>query len=347
MKKVYKNILIVRTDRIGDVVLTTPAIGALREGFPDARISILVSPLTETLVLGNPNLNHVFVDDRLGEHQGFSGFLKLVKQLKWESFDLAVIFHTKKRSNLLCYFAGIPQRIGYKNEKFGWMLTDPLNDTRHLGAKHETEYCLDVVRHLGVEIKNPSMFIPTQADAQQWAQQFILKNGGNREQSWVAIHPGASDPSRRWPEEYFAEVVNVLMKHYGAKIVFIGNAELKPVVERIRLLIKDPVIDLTNEISLLQLSSLLRRCRLLISNDSGPAHIAAAVGSAVISIFTRNQPGINVERWRPLGPLARSISVPRDQTQTYLKAGPGDVAYLQSIKPETVLQEVDAIFKLC
>ena len=143
-----RRILVVRTDRIGDVVLTTPAIRALRQAYPEAHIAILVAKSTQALVDGNPDLNDVLVDDRRGRHQGL-GFWRLVSEVRRKRFDLAVIFHTKRRTNLLCFFAGIPERIGYKNDKFGFLLTEQIPDDRPAGTKHESEYCLDMLRPLG------------------------------------------------------------------------------------------------------------------------------------------------------------------------------------------------------
>ena len=129
----YKNILIIRTDRIGDVRLTTPAIHALRKTYPKARISILVAPLTEDLVKGNPDIDEVIVDDRRNQHHGPLGYLKLTRLLKSKNYDLAINFHTKKRTNLLCYLAGIPNRLGYHNKKFGFLLTQKIYDRRPKG----------------------------------------------------------------------------------------------------------------------------------------------------------------------------------------------------------------------
>ena len=100
--KTFKNILIVRTDRIGDVVLTTPAIKAIRQAYPGSRISVLVTPATFDLVNGNPYVDEILVDDRQGRHKGLFGFLRLVREIRLKQFDLAVIFHTKRRYNLAC-----------------------------------------------------------------------------------------------------------------------------------------------------------------------------------------------------------------------------------------------------
>jgi len=106
-------------------------------------------------------------------------------------------------------------------------------------------------------------------------------------------------------------------------------------------------LDLTGKMSVAQCVSLLACCRLLISNDSGPVHMAAGVGTPVLSIFTRNQPGINPRRWRPLGPQARFIAPQTDMDISFAKGEVNDARYLELIQPQDVLEEVDAIFKLC
>ena len=137
LPKSFKNILIVRTDRIGDVVLTTPSIKALRQFYPGARISILVTPATFDLVNGNPYVDEVLLDDRNGRHQGLVGAWRLIREIDLKHFDLAIIYHTKRRYNWACYMAGIPCRLGYKNDKFGFLLSHPIQDPRPLGQRHE------------------------------------------------------------------------------------------------------------------------------------------------------------------------------------------------------------------
>ena len=111
------NILIVRTDRIGDVVLTTPVFKALRKVYPAARIAVLVKPATVDLVKGNPYIDEVIVDDPLGVNRGIIGALRLARAIRRHHFDTAFIFHTKRRYNVACFLAGVSQRIGYKNNK--------------------------------------------------------------------------------------------------------------------------------------------------------------------------------------------------------------------------------------
>jgi len=301
--RIFNNILIVRTDRIGDVVLTTPAIKALRETYPVSRISILVSPATFDLVNGNPYIDEILMDDRWGRHKGLFGFFRLVREIRLKQFDLAIIFHTKRRYNLACCLARIPYRLGYKNNKFGFLLSFPIKDVRPLGKKHEAQYCMDVLKAIDIDNDDLDIFVPSQKEAEEWM--FKLMNENTlKPNEFITIHPGASDPAKCWPAINFAQLIDRLTEHYAMKIVLIGSSQTMPVSADILRQTRQSsqVLDLTGKTSVAQMVSLLRRSRLLISNDSGPVHVAAGVGASVISLFLRNQPGINAQRWKPLGP---------------------------------------------
>jgi heptosyltransferase-2 len=345
----FKNILIVRTDRIGDVVLTTPAIKALREAFPGARLTILVSPVTKELVGGNELLDEVLIDDRHGVHKGLGGYLKIVSMIKKQKFDLAVNYHTKKRTNLLCFLAGIPLRTGYKNSKFGFLLNRPVTDERHLGKKHEAQYCLDVLREIGVNAEDLTLYLPVRKDALMWVDHLKIKHALTKHDRVIAVHCGASDPAKQWPAKNFAQVIDSVHKRFASKVILIGSFEERRISQEVISLCRGSVIDVTGETTIAQLAALLSQCSLLISNDSGPVHMAAGVGIPVVSIFTRNQPGINPERWRPLGGRSRVVSVEPSQNQnrSFKKAGVQDPLYMGRITPTAVLEAVDSLFKLC
>lgn len=345
MSEQYKNILIVRTDRIGDVVLTTPAIAALRKTFHQARISILVAPATRPLVEGNLHIDEILVDDRR-KNPGLLGFWKLVNQIKNRRFDLAIVFHTKKRTNSLCFLAGIPRRIGYANDKFGFLLTDKIKDERHFGKKHEAQYCLDVLAPLGVKSDALKTFVPVKEESERWVADLFKKDGLANTQRKIAVHLGASDTTKEWPAERFAELVAALQKKYSCAVIFVGGEATRQAASSILPKVQaGPVLDLTGQTSLSQLISLFKHCQLLISNDSGPVHVADAVGTPVVSIFTRNQPGINPERWRPLGSKSRVVA-PKPG-EVLLNQGQISSKDLQLIQTQEVLDVVDALFKLC
>ena len=305
--KQYKNILIVRTDRIGDLVLTTPVISALRQAYPHAKLSIMVSPAASPIVEGNPSLEEVIVFDPKQTHRGFFRLLKFIRQLKKINFDLALVFHTKKITNSICFLAGIPQRVGYKNKKFGFLLTHGIKDTRPEGRQHEIQYCLDVLRHIGIPVEDPQMVVAISLESEQWVERFLRENLITEFTPLIAVHPDASCISKKWPAQNFAELINLIHQHHPSKILLIGGDTTRAISSQIMPLLEEPVIDLSGKITLSQLSSLLRRCQVVISNDSGPVHVARAVGTPVISIFGRNLSGLSPRRWGPLGEGGRVV----------------------------------------
>ncbi len=342
----YQNILVVRTDRIGDVVLTTAALRALRQKFPEAKISVLLSPATRDLVEGNPDVDAVLVDDRARVHKGM-GYLRLIREIRRRHFDLAVIYHTKKRTNFLCWAAGIPVRMGYKDKKFGFLLNVPLPDDRPLGRKHEVHYCLEVLKSLGVTDSPVTLHVPVQPDNEAWVKNWMGRCGISQAQNLIAVSPSASCPTRRWPVNRFIELIRGLQGRFKASFVIVGGPEGAPLAEEIQRAFSGPVYNLAGKTTLGQLVSLLKRCNLLVSNDSGPVHVAAALGTPVVSIFTRNQPGINPERWKPLGEKSAYVAPDKDLSISFARGEVPDSAFLDTITPQDVLRAVDALFKLC
>ncbi|MFH0753261.1 MAG: glycosyltransferase family 9 protein [Candidatus Omnitrophota bacterium] len=166
----FKNILVVRTDRMGDVVLTIPSIRALKKQFPGAKVSVWLDASTRPLMGGLSFIDDLIVEDK---ERGWQGFFALVALLRRKRFDLAVIYHTKRRTNAACALAGIPMRLGYKNNKNGWMLTHPVEDRRHIGEKHEVMYCLDLLRPIGVESTDISLELPHDKAAELWANDMV------------------------------------------------------------------------------------------------------------------------------------------------------------------------------
>ena len=301
-KNIFKKILVVRTDRIGDVVLTTPVLKALRDNYPQSHIAIMVSPYAREIVEGNPFIDEAIVYDKDTKDKGIWGFWRFVLSLKKKRFDLAIILHTKKRTNLITYFADIPKRIGYHNKKFGFLLTDKIKDTRALGLKHEVEYCLDILRNLGLEVKDKMPYMPLTQEARAWVESSLKEQGIQKEDRIACIHPGASCISKRWLKERFIILANRLVEEYGFKIIIVASGSNDvAIAEEIAKNTRYPVVNMAGKTSLSQLAALLKRAALFISNDSGPVHIASSVGTAVISIFGRNQAGLSPLRWGPRG----------------------------------------------
>jgi lipopolysaccharide heptosyltransferase II len=302
----YRRILVVRTDRIGDVVLSTPVIKNLRRYFPYSYIAMMVSPYTKELIEGNPYLDEVIVYDKENKHKSWFSSMRFSINLKKKKFDLAIILHPTNRVHLVTFFAGIPKRLGY-NRKLGFLLTDRIPHTKQLGQKHESEYNLDLLRYLGLKDLENQIFVPIKEEAKKYVDQLLKKQGIREDDFLIAVHPSATCPSKRWPLERFAELCDKLKEKYNLKILVVAGPKDIDLAKELIEMMKEKAINLAGRLSLGELAYLLKRCRLFISNDSGPVHISSAVGTPVISIFGRNQKGLSPIRWGPLGRYDRVI----------------------------------------
>lgn len=295
-----KRILIIRTDRIGDVTLSTPVVKALREAHPEAYIAFMVRPYARDIVEGNPWLDEVIIYDKHGAHKGFLATLFFAWRLRSKRFDTALILHPTNRAHIIAFAAGIPERIGW-GRKLPALLTKSLRDEKYLGEKHEFEYTLDILRSVSVEVRDKSLYLPVRERDEASIIKKLSERGVAGSDTLLAVHPGASCPSKRWPYDRFASLISRLKSRYDAKIVLVSGPEDAAGLAELREALRDEVVDISGETSVGELAALLKRCRLFISNDSGPVHIAAAVGTPSVVIFGRKQPGLSPRRWGPTG----------------------------------------------
>jgi len=317
-----QRILVIRLDRIGDVVLSTPVLQALREAYPKASIAMMVRPTCRELVEGNPYLDEVILYDKDDRHRSIVKSVRFALGLRRFQFDTALILHPSNRSHWIPWLAGIPVRIGYRR-KSGWLLSHPVPHRKQEGIKHEAEYTLDLLRVLpapasaqggpaptsvghmsgpgGITPPSPRPFVPIHPEADRRVEELLAEQGVGPGDCLVAIHPSASDRSKRWMPERFASVADQLIDTRGANIVLVAGASDVIDAQAVEREMCHRPLNLAGRLSVGELASLLRRCRVLISNDSAPVHIAAAVRTPVVAIFGRTQPGVGARRWGPLG----------------------------------------------
>jgi len=294
-------ILVTRADRIGDLVLSTPVFEALRKKFTDARIIGLTFCENRDLVEGNPQLDEIILYDKLGSEKGIVGNCRFAFKLAALKFDMVIHLHATNRMHWITWLAGIPVRIGY-HRKCPWLLSHRIRDRKHEGTKHEAEYNFDLIAPLDVPVPEKIRpYFPLQERAARSLEELVIRLRIPVNRPWVVFNPSASCPSKMWPAARFGEIAGRIYEKYGAACLFIGTSEDPGLLKPIQRNIKGPLYDLTGRLSIGMLGALLAKARLLISNDSGPVHIANAVGTPVISIFGRNQPGLSPKRWGPLG----------------------------------------------
>ncbi|MFC1508172.1 glycosyltransferase family 9 protein [Candidatus Omnitrophota bacterium] len=253
------------------------------------------------IVKGNPSLNEVIVFDKKVRHKGILKTLCFAIWLRKKRFDLALILHSTARVNLLFFLSGIPMRVGYKRGKLDFLLTKGLSYTKRLGEKHESEYSLDVLRSVGIDATASPLKVSVLPESEKKVNELLLENGVKRGERIIVIHPGASHVSKMYPQENFAKLADVLVERFRARIVLVSSAEQSDIGERVKLLMRNKPVVLCGKTSLGDLAALFKKADLFISNDSGPVHIACAVGTPLVSIFSRNQKGLSPTRWKALG----------------------------------------------
>ena len=297
-----RRILLVRTDRMGDVVVTTPVFSAIKKKYPQIKLGVLVSKENEDLVLGNPSVDEVISYDKNGSEKGWWQAYRFAHFLKSKQFDLAIHFHPKNRAYWTSYLAEFPIRIGYRLKNH-WLLTHRFPYNKPEGKKHEAEYNFDLLGPIGVnQPERLEFFVPLRDECKEAVDRHLSHFG-----RYAVFNPSASSPSKIWPAAYFAHVADYLLDRYGLTPVVIGGKGDLRFSDAMKKQMQASAIDLTGKLKVGSLAWLFKKAEVLISNDTGPAHIAAALGVPVLSIFGRNLAGLGPTRWRPLGEKSRFI----------------------------------------
>jgi len=191
-------------------------------------------------------------------------------------------------------------RVGY-DRKYGFLLTRRIPHTKQFGLKHERDYALDVLRYIGLEPSDRTLYMPVTDEAERKVKGIFAENGIRDGDLVVAINPGASCPSKRWRLERFAEVSSILAKKHNAKIVVVSGAADKVFGDEVASFVEGKCVNLSGKTDIAELAAVLKRANTFISNDSGPVHIACALGTPVVAIFGRRDAGLSPRRWGPTG----------------------------------------------
>ncbi len=275
-----QRILVRTTNWIGDAVMTTPALRAIRETFADAHIVVVANPLVAQLFVSHPDCNQVMVFDKKGEHAGIFGLLRFAARLRREKFDCAILFQNAVEAAIIAFLAGIPRRAGYVTDGRRMLLTHPVAVGDEERALHHTDYYLHMLAQCGVTATTKLQCLALTDEEVDWAAQHMPQG------RFAVINPGAAYGSaKRWIPERFAEVADELALRYGLSIVLSGGPAESEVGRDIAKAMRQPQQNFIGRTNVRQMMALLAASSLMITNDSGPMHVGAAFGVPMVAIF--------------------------------------------------------------
>ena len=327
------------TNWVGDAVMTVPALRELRRLLPRARVTLATRPWAEGIFAGAD-----FIDDFLVTQNSSSKPAALFREAReWRArrFDLAVLFPNSFAPALVAALARVPLRVGYATQGRAPLLTQRVAVPAWRGERHEVFYYLHLVAELErrlygsttAETRDPDTELRVTDARLREAEVLLLENGALRGRPLVAVCPGSTNSrAKRWPAERFAAVADLLHEKVGAEIVLVGAAEELEISKEVMRHMRARPVVLTGKTDLAQTAAVLKAADLLVTNDTGPAHVAAAVGCPVVVIFGPTNPVTT----RPFSDRVQIVRRPPDCAPCMLRDCPIDHRCMTAVTPEDV-----------
>ena len=298
-----QRILVVKLDHLGDVILATPVFSNLRQAYPNAELHALTGIWSRVVTERHPDVNKVLdynspAFSRTGEPTSLKQTFQLYQQLRRQKYDLMVELRGDWRTVWFAFLRLTPHRLS----RAFLQISNRLGRSQFSGT-HETTRNLDVLRHAGISTPIQTATFSVTAADEKWTSDFLATYEIDRDHPLVAIHPGSPIPLKRWLPERYAELADWLIARKRAQVLFVGVEAEVSVVTEIQGLMRSESINIAGKTSLTQLASILRSCNVFIGNDSGPMHLAAAVGTQTIGLYGPGDP----TRFAPAGVNCQTI----------------------------------------
>lgn len=311
--------------------MTIPAMGVVRKAFPGAEITLVANPAVAELFKEHPSCDHIIVWDKKNVHKGATGLLQFSSKLQRENFNLAILFQNAIEAAIMVWLARIPRRVGYRTD--GRRLF--LNRGVHVGPKekrlHHVDYYLHMLEQAGIVAEPGPLSLSCTPEEVAGAREKL------GEADWIAINPGAAYGSaKRWLPERFAHTANQIYMEYKTPILLLGGPAEASVGKQISEKMNVPHRNLVGKTSIRELMAILSLCRLLLTNDSGPMHIATALNVPVVALFGPTDHTTT----SPVGKLSEIVKNEVECAPCLLRHCPTDHRCMTGISIDQVMESI-------
>ena len=340
-RRKVKRLLIRSTNWIGDAVMTTPAVRAIRRNFPDAWISLLAKPWVASVFAHCPHVDEILTYDANGRHRGVGGTICLARELRAHRFDAAIFLQNAIEAALIAFLAGISTRIGFDTDARRLLLTHPVPCTRAIKSIHQTGYYLKMLEGAGLVSGSQALELSVGTRDRQQAGQILSTRGITPGRRVIGLNPSATfGPAKQWFPERYAALGDRLAEAHDAAILIFGGPSDRELGQSIAAMMKSPAVDLSGRTSLGEAMALIDRCDAFVTNDSGLMHVAAALNTPLVAIFGST----NSTTTSPYSDTSRIVRVPIECSPCMKPVCPlGHMKCMRKVTVEMVAQAVEAL----
>ncbi len=278
-----QKILVINVNWLGDVIFSSPIFKALRENYPKAEITCLAPIRVKEILESIPFIDEIITFDERGTHRTLLSKFNMIRTLSKKKYDIAFILHKSFTRALLAYLSGIPVRVGYATKNRRRLLTHPIPEPAE--PVHRSDYYINMFESFGVKFRDKKTFLSVSVEAKDKIDDLLSKNGIRREDYLLVVNPGGNWALKRWPADNFNKLLKKVSFYEGIKIVISGAPKDKLLAENISKGMNKKALIIAGEMSIKELIALMKRADLVLSADSGPLHLANALGTKTIAIF--------------------------------------------------------------
>lgn len=334
-----RRILVRATNWVGDMVVSLPALRAVRDHFPESEITVLARTWVVPLIEHHPSVDRIIAISReTGPFAGIREFRRALGMVRRTEFDLAVLFQNAFEAALLTWAGGVDTRVGYNVDGRGFLLTHPVRPDDRVKRLHQVEYYIFLLRAMGWEGETGTPVLHVGEKDVESVHSLLSREGIGPGDEVIGLSPGAIyGPAKRWPAERFAAIGDRAVERWGSRVIILGSSREGEICGSVAGAMKHPSLNLCGRTTLGQAMALIRRCHFFVTNDSGLMHVAAALDVPMVAIFGSTDHVAT----GPLSNRARIVRIHTECSPCLRAECPTDFQCMLGIEPGHVWRELE------